>query len=356
MRVVDDSPDSLNATPLRKLLDDSLLFDATTDRGLTNHLPMALIAKAGLGAAPRELARFARRYARRLVKPGTPRETLSRSNWQSAIGESAAYPELVHFFDGEVTELGIDESVRTYLNDLVPGISGAAFHGVIRLAYALDVELWSQVSSALAYLASSASTLAPLDDIAPTSESPQEILDALSASGEWSAVPSMKLISEEMSWVSAQRGFARLASSLEVNETTPRQLADAALKVYASTDDFTALHGVTGMEALARVRKFVADPDLFDRFSFQALAAAYATMGAPALWSDDRLAETVSRHALEPRNVAQRAAWSDDEHVAKLVFTARRLDEEQLNPLYSFVSARAVMNEPARDAAADMDA
>jgi len=34
---------------LQELLDEELGTDPTTVRGLTNHLPMALVAKAGLG-------------------------------------------------------------------------------------------------------------------------------------------------------------------------------------------------------------------------------------------------------------------------------------------------------------------
>jgi hypothetical protein len=51
---------------LESLLEEELHFDATTSNGLTSHLPMALVAKSGLGASNEELRRFANVYRRRL--------------------------------------------------------------------------------------------------------------------------------------------------------------------------------------------------------------------------------------------------------------------------------------------------
>ncbi|MGC2486328.1 MAG: questin oxidase family protein [Acidimicrobiales bacterium] len=331
---------------LDELLDKSLTFDATTERGLTNHLPMALVAKAGLGASLVELRRFSTRYSRRLVPAGSSGHLVTKSDWQSAVGKKDAYVDLTRFFDDEVRELGIEGAVRTYLTYLLPGISGAAFHGVIRLAYSLDVDSPERVGTALAYLASSAMELAPLEDVEERTDDPEVLLVEMTVGGAWASVPATNLISDEMRWVGPQPGFSSFASSLQVDDSTPRRLAAAALKVYASTNNFTALHGVTGMEALARLRRYAEDTERFDRYSFQALAAAFATIGAPAVWSADQLAVAASSTVLDEETVRHRAAWSDDEHVAKLVFTSQRLHERQPDPLYQFVSERAVTNDP----------
>jgi hypothetical protein len=334
---------------LGALLDDGLSYDATTNRGLTNHLPMALAAKAGLGAPPEELTRFAARYVDRLVAIDETSYELTRATWARAIGEPYAYADLVNFFNGEVQELGVDAMVRAYLENLVEGVSGAAFHGVIRLAYALDVASPSRVSTAMAYFAANATTLAPLGGEINSSDSPEELLRQLATSGEWSSMPSMKLITEEMQWVAARPTFTHVASSLAVDDETPRRLAEIALKVYATTDDFTALHGVTGLEALARLRRFVDDVERFDRFSFQAFAAAYLALGAPPIWSSLQLSEFASTTVLDVATVTRRAALSDDEHVAKLVFTAQRLHAGTDEPLYFAIAERKVGSEPSRD-------
>jgi hypothetical protein len=75
------------------------------------------------------------------------------------------------------------------------------------------------------------------------------------------------------------------------------------------------------------------------------LAAAYLTIGAPPLWSEDRLDEMASSTTLDSAAVDSRAALSNDEHVAKLVFTAGRLHDASENPLYRAVAERAVLND-----------
>jgi hypothetical protein len=333
---------------LTDLVDADLNCDGATSTGLTNHLPMALFAKSELGAPPEELLRFAKRYQSRLQAIGVANRDVTRATWERAIGVPEAYPDLVRFFDDEIDALGVDVALRTYLPRLVSGLSGAAFHGVIRLSYALDLASPARVGAAMAYFAANAMPLAPLKDASDATDDPNEILRRLSSRGEGMEVPALKMISDEMRWVAQQPEFSNIASSLAVGEDTPHRLAETALTLYASTDDFTALHGVTGMEALSRIRTYLDDSVSFDRFSFQALAAAYVSIGAPSPWTDDRLSEFAVSTSLDHETVLQRAAESDDEHVAKIVFTTNRLAQTSARPLYDAVAERAVANDSSR--------
>jgi hypothetical protein len=333
------------AVVLDELLDGELIFDATTNRGLTSHLPMALVAKVGLGAPPEELTRFAARYRRRLVVSPDVSERLTRDSWTRFIGVPDAYADLAHYFDGEIDRDGIVATVRAHLEHLLDGLSGAAFHGVIRLAYALDVASPKRVGAGLAYWAANAAPLAPLGDATAITDDPMKLLQHLANMRDWHAVREAKTISEEMCRVASQDEFRDVASLLAVDEATSQRLADVALALYATTDDFTALHGVTGLEAISKLRPYVDDVERFDRASFQALAAAYLTIGAPAIWSDDRLDEMTSSTSLDPSAVESRAALSGDEHVAKIVFTSKRLHAQTQNPLYRAVAERAVQND-----------
>jgi hypothetical protein len=152
-------------------------------------------------------------------------------------------------------------------------------------------------------------------------------------------------ISARMRLVASQPQFAEVAGSLFLDPSTPVRLADAALRVYASTDDFTALHGVTGLEAISRLRPYVSQVERLDRAAFQALAAAYLSIGAPDIWSTTRLSEMADATTLDESDVATRAACSDDEHVAKIVFTSRRLNAITSDPLYLAVAERAVLGD-----------
>jgi len=105
--------------------------------------------------------------------------------------------------------------------------------------------------------------------------------------------------------------------------------------LYVSTDDFTALHGVTGSEAISSIRPWIDDDELLSRFAFQALTAAYLSIGAPPLWSRDRLDQFDGFNESDPLEVASIAAFNNDEHVSKLVYTARRLWEKTNDPSIS---------------------
>jgi hypothetical protein len=338
----------ISATALNALLDIELQYNATTTRGLTNHLPMALVAKAGLGASSEELARFADQYRRRLVLSSDASERLTRTTWMSAVGTPHAYPDLVLYFDDEIESHGVTDTFRTHLEPLVGGVSGAAFHGVIRLAYALDAASPKRVGAGLAYLAANATFLAPLDDGVTISDDPQFLLEQLASTREWSTKPRATLISDEFRWVANQDEFQTAAASLVVNGTTARRLADVALALYASTNNFTALHGVTGLEALSRLRPYVDDVERLDRASFQALAAAYLSIGAPPLWSSGRLDDWSQSTKLAVSEIEERASLSDDEHVAKIVFTSMRLHDASGIPLYVAVAERAVKTDVTR--------
>jgi hypothetical protein len=325
---------------LQELLDEELGTDPTTVRGLTNHLPMALVAKEGLGADADELARFAKLYSSKITALDAPSVHLNDTTWTLAIGSRDAAADLRSYFISRVAEEGPDEALRTHLPALLPGVSGAAFHGVIRLAYAIEVSSPSRIAAGLAYLAEVG---APLRAPAPgdvTSQDPSEILAELAKSPNLPAPPKLRNITEEMSAVAQSDLFDATVSSLEITGDTIHHLAEAALHLYASTDDFTALHGVTGVEAISRLRPWIDDTELLSRFAFQALVAAYLSIGTPPLWSRDHLDEFAESNESDVRTVATTAALSNDEHVSKLVYTAHRSWMETRDPLYLAVAAR----------------
>jgi hypothetical protein len=332
----------MNSDPtlLGELLDEELTSDPTNSRQLTNHLPMALVAKAGLGADNEELRRFTARYAQRNVPLAPVQHHLDRSTWHRALGQLGASGDLREYFVGRVSDDGVAATLRTHLPDLLPGIAGAAFHGVIRLAYALQVDSPSRVAAGLAYLAEVATPLGPVREDSATSEDPAELVVAFARTQPWSREFKNENIAERMQAVAQGEAFQSLACSLQLSAETEHRLADTALRIFAATGDFTALHGVTGMSAISSLRPWSDDPALVDRYAFQALTAAYLSIGAPALWSNDRLEEFVASNETTPDETEHVGAYSDDEHVAKLIYTAHQRWSSTQDPLYLAVAAR----------------
>lgn len=305
---------------------------------------MALVAKERLGADAEELIRFAAAYSTRIVPLHESEFRLDEKSWKAAIGQRGAAADLRTYFVRLVAEAGTDEALRSHLPALLPGLGGGAFHGVIRLSYALEVSSPSRIAAGMAYLAEVAAPLGPLIKGSATTQEPSEVLICLSKSTDWSAPPAKRTIDEEMRVVAQNALFSEVVSSLEITEGTEEKLAEAALLVYASSNDFTALHGVTGLAAITSLRPWIEDDVLLNRFAFQALVASYLSIGAPPLWSQDRLDALVNSNGSDFKEVSAVAALSDDEHVSKLVYTALRSWERTNNPLYLAVAARKALS------------
>ena len=327
---------------LSTLLDEELAYDATTRTRLSNHLPMALVALHGLGADDDRLAAFAASYRGRLAPVHDVEALGSFDEWRAARGRHGAYGPARAYLGARVDADGLDATLRRHLPHLVDGVSGAAFHGVIRLAYALESESGPRVAAGLAYLTEQHQPLGPRGVAAPVTDDPVVALARLRADAELRGVADTAEgnIGERMAAVARHPGFAGVADWLEVTPTTAHELTGAALALYAATDDFIALHGLTGSHALTVVAPYADDPGELAAWWFQALAAAYVTIGSPAL--DDP--HGAIAHWLETPSswdsIASAAAGSDDEHVVKLAYTARELDARHHDPMYRAVAAR----------------
>jgi hypothetical protein len=325
---------------LTELLDNELTADPTTADNLTNHLPMALVAKARLGAPDGELRRFAATYRRRIVSLAPIQHSLSANTWQTAIGHKGASGDLRDYFARTIKDVGVDVTLRTHLPTLLPGISGAAFHGAIRLSYALEVSSPMRIAAGLGYLAEVAPALGPMVSGSPRSDDPVELLVGYARTHRWTSVADDDTIGERMSTVAHDEAFAALPTALHVDKNTAAKLTDTALQIFAATDDFTALHGVTGCAAIESLRPWLDDPSSLDVHVFQALAAAYLTIDAPALWSKDQRDEFAASNTAKAEQTEIVGAHSNDEHVSKLIYTAHRLWAKTKNPLYLAVAAR----------------
>lgn len=334
------------ATALCELLDEELAYDATTVSHLTNHLPMALVAIERLGADDDRLRAFSERYQHRLV-PVEPAEPIgSFDEWRAARGRRGVYGAARGFLDDAVDRHGQDAVVRRCLPELVDGIGGGAFHGVIRLAYALEVQRPARVAAGLAYLTQVYTPLGERGAGGARTDDPVAALVALRGDAELVAAAGEGNIGQRMAQVAAHPGFRGVVDWLAVDEATPSRLVGAATALYAVTDDFTALHGVTGSHAITILQPYVEDREQLCACWFQALAAAYLTIGAPAL-SDPT--EALGPWLDAPpswEEVAAAGAADDDEHVGKLVYSCRELDRLEDDPALLACAARQARVPP----------
>jgi hypothetical protein len=327
---MDESALTSQRDALENLLDEELAFDATTSNGLTNHLPMALVAKNALGASSEELRRFATRYEVRLTPRNDADTKLSAETWQSVVGRAGSFEVLCDYFTRSVNDVGPEATLQRHIDALSPGLCGAAFHGAIRLAYALALSSPSRIAAGLAYLAESAVPLGESLAMNTSGNSVAEVLAQLSSSHEF----------EEMLDVATMGPFRNAVATCRLDGDTIEDLRRAALILYATTGDFTSLHAVTGVEALTSLRPYAQDVTGFDAACVKGVAAAYATVGAPPFASTEQLSAFTSSNGATVDEVAAVGAMSDDEHVSKLVYTSLRLRAKTNDDLYFAVAAR----------------
>lgn len=303
---------------LHALLDRGAAFDAEYGASLSTHRPMALVALWRLGATPARLEAFAAQYERRL-QPMPPAEPWPPGDpWPDRLGDPRAWPLYRHLFAQWLAHEGADMLPQA-LPRLLQGAGAAAFHGLIRTAYAIEAAHPAELADALAYWACRWLDLGGA--VASTASGASATADpAALLAGLRPAPAASGLVVHRMQAAAGSRGFDRAVAALRIDagSTLPR-LARLAARLHARSGDFMALHLVTSAQALRVLLPHI-DPD-----DVPAALAAY--------WR--AYAAGVVAAALPPGRAPVARPWdelvaaalaSDDEHLVKLVDAAR---EEQ---------------------------
>ena len=305
---------------LQTLLDDGRRFDAEYAGGLSNHLPMALVSLKRLGADDQRLTDFAARYGQRLQPAPASVPWPSGDPWPSRLGERAAWPAYRTLFAQWLDWEGAAHVLSQVLPVLMPGCSAAAFHGLIRAAYALQAGHAGELADGLAYWACrwlplGSGTPAPAP--ARRWRDPAPLLARLQR-GLKQPLPERSLIFERLQDAAGLPAFAAATAALRVDEGTLERLARHAARLYAGGGDFTVLHLVTSAHALRCVEAAGAGLPLLCGDYWRAYAAGVvaSTPGTPTEPADP--ATPWPWPALVAAAVA-----SDDEHTIKLVDSCR---------------------------------
>lgn len=332
------------ARKLSELLDDNRRFDAQYRGGLSNHLSMALIALQRLGASDARLVEYFQDYAKRLEPAPRATSPITAATYASSRGTQKRFADYLVFFQDELRRLGQARLLAVYLPALLPGIAAAAFHAMIRAAYALQANDAREIAFSLAYFADTYQPLGAPTGAAAISDSPVELLRRIGRTGALGHRTWRRgLIVDRFVDIAAEPEFAPVVDWLPAGATTSlAPLADAAALIYASTGDFTALHGLTSTHALRIAWPQLPDPAIAVRYQFQALCAAYISIGTPPLLGDTERARLARRTLPSWAEISAAALRSSDEHVIKLVYSAREEDAVYRNPLYRYVAARKV--------------
>lgn len=300
----------------RKLIDDGHRFSPFYEGVLANHLPMAVSALDRLGVSEREIADFAGRYSEILEPMPAPTGVITESTTAEFLGRREAVASWIEFFKSRIAAAGAEATTRLWLDRLMPGISSTAFHGLLRLAYAVDDGGDDELAHALGQWAADYTTLGPLPSLAAAGRSPEAALALLSGSkGRYRG----DNIIERMRQVCLDASFPGVVASAGSNELTTPALARAMLAAYRATRSFTVLHGITACHAFRVLTPLMADASLARLYLWQALACAYISAGGP-----EAGAPLSGNDGLSWEQIVRLAAVAREEHDVKLVYTCRR--------------------------------
>ena len=289
---------------LIELIDDGAAFDAEYAGGLSNHRPMALLALARLGASETRLNDFAQAYSVRLQPAPQDQPWPAGDAWAPRLGQRDAWPAYRDLFLHWLITETAGDVLRQVLPTLMRGCGGAAFHGLIRTAYAVAAAHRRELADALAYWACRWLDLGG-DAATARVDEPETLLRGLQV-----VYSPADLIFQRMQAAALTPHFRATEAQLHVHAGTLPRLAALAAQAYAASGNFTALHLVTSAHAMRVLLPFVDEPLTALRGYWCAYAAAVCVSGLHA------------GVAPPPRPWAElmaAAMASDDEHVIKLV-------------------------------------
>lgn len=313
----------------RRAIEAAHVHDAFYRGHLASHLPMALVALDGLGASDATIADAARRMSAHLepLRPG--REAIATGDEARRLGDAASYRDWVDHFTAALATGGPERVLREWIDPLLTGVSGGAFHGAIRTAYAIESGSAAELAHALAYWAASWQALGPVPRCTGTLE-PVQVLARIAADPTFAGRrPAGSNIAERTAAAAQQQALRTHLAAADPRAVHLDALAAAAIRAFAGSGDFTALHMVTGVHAARALAAHAADPDAAAGHLWLALAAAFAGAGSPAFAGGPAQADAADWDVLR-----ERATSCRDEHDIKIAYTCWREWQRTGDDLY----------------------
>jgi hypothetical protein len=314
------------------LLDNSLAFDAEYSNNLSNHLPMLLGALQQLGATAPQLQAAFDRYSQHLQPMPAQEDWVLGDPWRLQFGQPRAWPRYRHLFALWLEDEGAGEVLRQTLPALLPGCGAAAFHGLIRTAYAVQSAHRAELAHALAYwacrwldvgLPADAQDHESAADFGGNAALPGPLLARASALPGVATCAS-NLIVERMHHAAHQSGFAAALQPLQLGPDTLQDLARHAAKLYARSGSFTVLHALTSAVALQVLWPFVEEEP---QAQASAIAAYWRPYAAAVCSLGTRLKLGTAPAPLPWPQLVTAALQSPDEHLVKLVHSCQKAQQ-----------------------------
>lgn len=292
--------------------------------GNSDHLPMAWLALAGLGASEDVQARFTETYLPRLAP----------------LPPSSALAARIETLTERIRREGTAAVLGERLPQFISGWYREAYHPLLRLAYGVEFDVPREVAAGLAYMERTGASerlaaLARAARPAPGRDAIDVFRDACKGAGR-AGVP--RAAGDDFT----ARAEAVLAGdwieSLAVEvEDDLRQFSLAALGAFSATHDFFALHLVTASHAFRVVSPWTG-PQGTAVFNL-GLLTGYLAIGGPA-FDPVPAGPEVPPGRRELLDAAADLTRNDPEHRIKLAYACWRHAGHWNEPAYLATALR----------------
>ncbi|KXF79624.1 questin oxidase family protein [Enterovibrio coralii] len=296
------------------LIQQAHQFAPTYSIRLSNHLPMAITAMERLGATREQLIAQYQDASRALEPLAAPKQGITPE-----LGNSEHVAEFIEHFSRKLHETGLEATISNTLPTLLPGIAAGSFHAVIRLAYAIEREDNNEISHALAYWSAGYTPLGAIRE-SESLNADDQLNHALMMFYDQRYSDGIMIDHvEELITLDAYPLSATQPATLPIED-----VARVVLNQYIASNDFTLLHGVTGLQALHSLKPYLPDFDVALKYYWQAYVAAACTARYREPTKPSNPVESVSPDW--PTWFKQANATGDD-HTIKLTYSCARLYE-----------------------------
>ena len=317
---------------LQALLKKLQTFHPLYGDRLAMHLPMVLIALSRLHASDDKLNKMFEQNLDELESyPGNV-QPLKASEISCSLGQADKFAGYLAYFREEIARCGIEKVVGRFADMLVPGLAASAFHAIIRLAYALEINDKEEVAISLAFWCAE---YQPLDISEKTTQSTlTDILAEVAPIGvNYPFSPG--IIVDRMNEIAFQlKAEECLIQPKNIHFDDVRRFA---LLAFFGQDEFTLLHTVTGCHAFSRLLPFIKYQETGIRELWKAIVVAYLSTGfefKPVSLPNETLPESAFHE------LGKLALKSEDSHKIKLYYTCLCEYQRYREPAYYWVAKR----------------
>ena len=311
---------------------------------LTNHGPMAAEALISL-ERDAQVINFVRSYRKRFSSVFPPKyQTITNNNWQEALGDERRTTDWIEFFNRELKENDWKKVLEKWSENLAPGLSAAAAHGLIRSGHAGRSLTREETDPRKHELAQALAYWAAYYQVLPeTGNGKNERLSLSEAIKKIPILPPEKRargsIIEQLKALDDFPSFGAAIDFVEVGgkpETLLSELTEAFAAVYAKNvstrNNIALIHAVTG---LASVRHLL--PYLSDRTTKKMLRYGWQAAAAIRSISGDETNNQIREEKINSGDLIEKAATSNEEHAIK--FTEACIGEYALNRKQIYLQA-----------------